>query len=809
MQWKNFKLGKKFSIGFGTVLFLLVVVAGWSFLGISGIVGNARQVIGGNQLDGLLAQKEVDHLNWMSKVNILLNDEKVSTLDVETDDHKCGLGQWLYGDGRKQAETLVPTLAPLLKEIEEPHRKLHESAIAIGKQFKQADTSLPSLLLSRVIDHLNWSNRIRDTFLKGERNLTVQTDPRQCALGVWLQSAEARKAYAEGSPKFRTEWDEMLGDHDQLHRSALDIQETLSHSGQDAQMMFETKTLPLLHKTVGHLNTLQKEAVQELNGMKQAEAIYAQSTVPSLAQVQALLDDIRSEAKENIMTDAQMLNTAMRTRTAVTAFSVLAIVLGVFLAVVIARGILGPLRKGVAFAQAVAIGDLSVDIDVHQKDEAGLLAESMKQMVDNLKQTAYMAEQIALGDLGVTVKLLSEKDVLGRSLTAMVDNLKATVGIAEQIALGDLDLEVQVLSDKDTLGRALEKMVANLRETVSVAQEIAAGDLTAEVKVLSEKDALGHALAEMLQRLNIIMGDVKAAADQVAAGSQQLSAGSEEMSQGATEQASSAEEASSSMEQMAANIKQNADNAAQTEKIALKSSEDAATGGKAVAETVLAMKEIAQKISIIEEIARQTDLLALNAAIEAARAGEHGKGFAVVASEVRKLAERSRTAAGEIGSLSGTSVEVAEKAGDMLSSMVPDIQKTSELVQEISAASNEQNSGADQVNRAIQQLDQVIQQNASASEQMASTAEELSSQAERLQGVIAYFKLNTIAGETEEKQRPDGSVQSDKKKKSVASGHGDNGAEPKPMSKAHQGGVKLNMNMGTKLTESDADFEMY
>jgi methyl-accepting chemotaxis protein len=292
------------------------------------------------------------------------------------------------------------------------------------------------------------------------------------------------------------------------------------------------------------------------------------------------------------------------------------------------------------------------------------------------------------------------------------------------------------------IARSIRNPIA---EGVAVANRLAEGDLTVNIEV-NRGDEVGHLLAamqNMVAKLRTIVGEVKTAADNVASGSQQLSASSEEMSQGATEQAAAAEEASSSMEQMSSNIRQNADNAMQTEKIAVKSADGARQGGTAVNETVHAMKEIANKISIIEEIARQTNLLALNAAIEAARAGEHGKGFAVVASEVRKLAERSQKAAAEISELSASSVEVAERAGALLGQMVPDIQKTAELVQEINAASREQDLGAGQINKAIQQLDQVIQQNASSSEEMASTAEELSSQAEQLQSAIAFFRVDT------------------------------------------------------------------
>ena len=286
----------------------------------------------------------------------------------------------------------------------------------------------------------------------------------------------------------------------------------------------------------------------------------------------------------------------------------------------------------------------------------------------------------------------------------------------------------------------LERQVNMLMENIEL---ISNGDLTVELQA-EKADEIGQIVNSvniLVNNLSDVVTNVKMASDNVAAGSQELSSSTEEMSEGATEQAASAEEASSSMEQMSANIKQNAENAQQTEKIAMQAADDTEKGGKAVEETVSAMRQIAEKISIIEEIARQTNMLALNAAIEAARAGEHGKGFAVVADAVRKLAERSQAAAGEISNLSTTSVEIAENAGSMLNKIVPDIRKTAELVQEINAASTEQNSGAEQINEALLQLDQVIQQNASASEQMSATAEELAAQAEQLKDTITFFTI--------------------------------------------------------------------
>lgn len=281
---------------------------------------------------------------------------------------------------------------------------------------------------------------------------------------------------------------------------------------------------------------------------------------------------------------------------------------------------------------------------------------------------------------------------------------------------------------------------------VNTMEEMSKGNLlvnfdTHALTVSDETGILTRAMKEMADQLKGTIAFALEASENVSAGSTQLSSASQGISQGSSEQAASVEEISASIEEMTASINQNADNANQTEKIALKSSADAKEGGEAVQKTVSAMKQIAEKISIIQEIARQTNLLSLNASIEAARAGEHGKGFAVVASAVQKLAERSQDAAEEISKLSKSSVDVAEKAGTMLNKLVPDIQKTADLVSEINASSSEQNKGIQQVNSAVQQFNQVVQSNAAASEELASTAEELSSQAEELKGRLAFFQV--------------------------------------------------------------------
>jgi methyl-accepting chemotaxis protein len=415
--------------------------------------------------------------------------------------------------------------------------------------------------------------------------------------------------------------------------------------------------------------------------------------------------------------------------------------------------VIGPLNVAADYVDKISKGINPGKITDSYNGDFNTIKNNLNACIDAVQ--ALCADAAMLSQAAVEGKLATRADAtrhngdyrkivqgVNDTLDAVIGPLNVAAHYVDLISKGEVPAPItdSYNGDFNTIKTNLNALVAAMNEITAAAEEISNGNLTVTVRERSPQDKLMQALSAMVSGLTRTVSEIRVIAGEVSAASQAISTASVQVSKGASSQAAAAEEASSSMEEMSSNIKQNADNAQQTDKIANKSAKDAQDSGKSVLEAVSAMKEIANKISIIEEIARQTNLLALNAAIEAARAGEHGKGFAVVAAEVRKLAERSQKAAGEINQLSTTTLRVSEKSGEMLDKLVPDIQRTAELVQEITAASKEQDTGSEQINKALQQLEQVIQQNASAAEEMASTTEELTGQSDQLVSALAFFR---------------------------------------------------------------------
>lgn len=480
MSWKDMSIFKKLGLGFGFVVFLSAVIGIFSFQGIGHLVDDATTVISGNQLDGLLANKEVDHLNWANEVNALLTDERVTELDVQLDDHQCAFGKWLYGEERRQAETLVPSMAPILKQIEEPHALLHKSATKIKGIFNVVDIKLPEILTSMEVDHLKGIVMISTMFLENLPELKLQTDEHKCALGQFLYG-ERGKQIAASDSEFSILIEQIKTPHAELHASMRKIQKVWQPEFQEsAYTVYQTETVPAVTATQALLEKMQQRGSALVNEVMKTNTIYATETVPNLHAVQVLLDELRTEAKTHIMTDSTMLARARTTKRNVIVVSVLSVILGMVIAVFIAKSISKPIEQGVAFAETIAGGDFTTTLDINQKDEIGILANAMNGMSTNLRKIFQ--------DISTGVQTLSSAST---ELSAISNQMSAsseqTTEKANAVAAAAEEMSVNM----NSVAAASEETSVNVNMVAAAAEE-----MSATISEISSNTDKTHSITE-------------------------------------------------------------------------------------------------------------------------------------------------------------------------------------------------------------------------------------------------------------------------------------------------------------------------
>ncbi|MDH4320382.1 MAG: methyl-accepting chemotaxis protein [Desulfobulbaceae bacterium] len=446
MDWKTLNISQKVTIGFGCVLTFFICAGLFTFFGVNSIIDNAGMVISGNRLDSLVAQKEVDHLDWVAKVNALFTDSGVTTLEVQTDDHKCGFGKWLYGEERAKAEQQAPALAPLLKEIEKPHLALHRSAIAIGEAFRPADLQLYSFLQAKKIDHLQWMHKIKDAFLDPTvSSINVQMDPGQCGLGQWLHSEQANSLRTTNS-EFTKLWQAIDAPHNALHESAAAVNALLAAGKRkDAISLYGTTTRNHAEQTLAALDTLLAWQDSQLQGLQAAKHIYTEQTIPALLAVQDILKKIRTTAKGTVITDEAMLTSATATKYAVVVVTVISIAVGMLLSYLIATG----LTRG--------LGEISSTIQA----SATLVATAAKEIAlgsqrlsDNVAQQAASAEESSATLADMTAMGKNTAELTADAEKLMNENIEKSGQSVRALVVLTNNLR-QVEQDSDRIGQII------------------------------------------------------------------------------------------------------------------------------------------------------------------------------------------------------------------------------------------------------------------------------------------------------------------------------------------------------------------
>ncbi len=593
-MFKNLTIGKKIGLGFGIVLALLIVVTVMAYTGVSDIVKVADQVITSNRLDGILAQKEVDHLNWANAVTKLFTDTSCSALNVQTDDHKCAFGEWLYGDGRAEAERAFPAIAPLLKEIEQPHGDLHRSAVEIAQTFRREHVGLRVTLANRYADHVAWAGKCASALAShiaslsdkaGEQPFTlgVETDPTKCAFGKFLAEPNTAKICAE-FPEFKAAIDACREPHERLHGSAVGMERLVNEGqAQEAVRTLETDVQPALAEVKEHFN----EAIAAESRLKEASAqgfaIYAERTRPALQKIQELLKQTREVLRSRAATDEVLLGAAQGAQRRVTVLGTLAAVLGALLAFLIARGIIRPLAHAIA---GLTEGAQQVNAAASQISGAAQhLAAGASEQASSLEETSAALEQMAAmtrtcaenanqaNELAATARTKADESdrTMGQLNTAMdainqsSSQISKIIKVIEEIAFQTNLLALNAAVEAARAGEHGKGFAVVAEEVRNLAQRAAAAakDTTNLIEGSVDRAKEGTTVAQSAaQALQGIVGDVgqvaellkgiSRASNEQAQGVEQVNVAVSQMDQVTQQNAAGAEESASAAEELSA-----------------------------------------------------------------------------------------------------------------------------------------------------------------------------------------------------------------------------------------------------------------